>query len=74
MKYHREQKLILLDTTYKPVSNAVVKDFDADTEKYLVQYQLNPQSQTQELWVAPERLWLLTDAAGLQGKTGLFPQ
>lgn len=56
MKYQKDQQVTLLDTEFKPAVNAVIKDYSAQREKYLIEYSLPPNNLTEEMWVPQERL------------------
>jgi hypothetical protein len=56
MKYQQGQLVILLDTEFKPVVNAIVKDYNAENEKYLIEFSFPSNTASQEIWVPQERL------------------
>ena len=61
MRYQKEQHVILLDTEFKPAVNAVVKDYNEENGKYLIEFSLPPDTPAQQIWVVEERLIVLMD-------------
>jgi hypothetical protein len=56
MKYQIGQTVILLNTEFKPITEAVVKDIDNETQLYLVEYQFPKSTAAENVWVKQERL------------------
>ena len=51
-----EQTVLLLNTQYKPVCNAIVKNYDDETGKYEVAYNYPDINNTETITVPQERL------------------
>ena len=69
MKYQEGQHVILLDTEFKPAVNAVIKGYNAENEKYLIEFSFPLDRPSQEIWVSQERLlseFIETDKWDLQ--------
>jgi hypothetical protein len=64
MKFSPGQTVLLLNTEYKPVCNAIVKNYDNETGKYEVAYQYPDPNITETLFVPQERLTLPPVTAG----------
>lgn len=58
MKYNSGQKVILLDTEYKPAGNAVVKGYEEYSNKYEVEFVYPDGEMADRLTVPEERLIL----------------
>lgn len=58
MKFIPGQTVLLLNTEYKPVCNAVVITYHEETGKYEVAYQYPDPNKTETLTVPQERLTL----------------
>jgi hypothetical protein len=58
MKFSPGQTVLLLNTEYKPVCNAVINDYDDETGKYEVANQYPDPDRTEMLTVPQERLTL----------------
>lgn len=56
MKYEKETVVTLLDTFFHPIGPAVIKDYNAQNQKYLVEYKLPNAAVAEQGWVPQERL------------------
>lgn len=61
MKFHLSQKVILLDTEYKPAGIAVILDQNDDARKYEVDFTYPDREESQKFWVPEERLVMMQD-------------
>lgn len=61
MKYQPEQPVILLDTEFKPATNAVIKEVNKDTQRYLIEYIFPAGAKPEQIWVPQERLSTAVD-------------
>jgi hypothetical protein len=63
MKFHLSQKVILLDTEYKPAGVAVILNQNDESCKYEVDFTYPDREESQKFWVPEERLVLMQDMA-----------
>lgn len=56
MKYQEGRTVILLDTTFKPVCSATIKNVNSETMQYEVEYSYPGSAKTETIWVVQERL------------------
>ncbi len=56
MKFQTGQKVILLDTEYKPAGDAVICEYDELSDKYVVEYTYPDGSKVNNVTVPEERL------------------
>lgn len=63
MKFHLSQKVILLDTEYKPAGVAVILDQNDEARKYEVDFTYPDRAESQKFWVAEERLVMMQEIA-----------
>jgi hypothetical protein len=63
MKFHLSQKVILLDTEYKPAGIAIILNQNDESLKYEVDFTYPGRNEPEKIWVAEERLLLLPDIA-----------
>ena len=63
MKFHRSQKVILLDAEFKPAGVAVILDQNDESCKYEVDFTYPDREESQKFWVPEERLVMMTDIA-----------
>ena len=52
MKFHLSQKVILLDTEYKPAGVAVILDQNDESCRYEVNFTYPDREESQKFWVA----------------------
>lgn|GEM_PF-801802 len=63
MKFHLSQKVILLDTEYKPAGVAVILNQNDESCKYEVDFTYPDREESQKFWVPEERLVMMQDMA-----------
>ncbi len=63
MKFHLSQKVILLDTEYKPAGVAVILNLNDESRKYEVDYTYPDRMESQKIWVPEERLRMMQEMA-----------
>lgn len=61
MKFQRSQKVILLDTEYKPAGVAVILDQNDESCKYEVDFTYPDREESQKFWVSEERLVMMQE-------------
>ena len=61
MKFQLSQKVILLDTEYKPAGVAVILNQNDESRKYEVDFTYPDREESQTIWVSEERLVLMQD-------------
>jgi hypothetical protein len=62
MKFRINERVLLLDTDFRPVCNAVIKEYNPEMVSYLVEFKLSIRSETEQTWVPQERLTIITTA------------
>jgi hypothetical protein len=63
MKFRIGEKVLLLDTDFRPVCNAVIKEYNSEMVTYLVEFRLSSRSQPEQTWVPQERLTAVTNVS-----------
>jgi hypothetical protein len=63
MKFHLSQRVILLDTEYKPAGVAVILNLNDESRKYEVDFTYPDRRESQVIWVPEERLLLMPEMA-----------
>jgi len=61
MKYQSGQTVTLLDTEYKPAGNAVICNYQENSNKYEVDFTYPGSEKSDKISVPEERLILLSD-------------
>jgi hypothetical protein len=61
MKFQTGQSVLLLDTSFKPAVNAIIKEIDTESGKYLIEFSFPVGAKPEQIWVPQERLSVLTD-------------
>jgi hypothetical protein len=61
MKYQSGQKVTVLDTEYKPAGNAVICNYQENSNKYEVDFTYPGNNKADKISVPEERLILLSD-------------
>jgi hypothetical protein len=56
MNFQLNQTVIVLDTEYKPVGNAVIRSHRDDARQYEVDYKYPDSEEIEQIWVPAERL------------------
>jgi hypothetical protein len=56
MDFELNQTVIVLDTEYKPVGNAVIRSHNDDSRQYEVDYKYPGNEEVEQIWVPAERL------------------
>jgi len=59
MNFQLNQTVIVLDTEYKPVGNAVIRSHNDDSRQYEVDYKYPDSEEVEQIWVPAERLIIL---------------
>ncbi len=63
MKFHLSQKVLLLDTEFKPAGVAVILNLNDESRKYEVNFTYPDRGESQTIWVPEERLVLMPEMA-----------
>lgn len=63
MKFHLSQKVILLDTEFKPAGFAVIINLNDESRKYEVDYTYPDRREPEKIWVPEERLLFMPEIA-----------
>ena len=63
MKFCLSQKVILLDTEYKPAGEVVIRNLHDESRKYEVDFTYPGRKEAEKIWVPEERLLLIPDFA-----------
>jgi hypothetical protein len=63
MKFHLSQKVILLDTEYKPAGEVVIRNLHDESRKYEVDFTYPGEKEPEKIWVPEERLLLISELA-----------
>lgn len=56
MKFQNGQRVLLLDTEYKPAGNAIVCQYEEISNKYVVEYVYPDGEKADKLFIPEERL------------------
>ena len=59
MKFHLSQKVILLDTEYKPAGEVIIRNLHDESRKYEVDFTYPGRKEPEKIWVPEERLILI---------------